>query len=471
MSAFNSYAAESADSQNEDVTAVPEDETATSELADATAEQTEVAQEDDIAEQLGEEQEQVEDLGEAVAQESGGLTPQAARMLNLSLRRIVGKKHASKIIATENYTSSRSLQLEAKQIALEGIKDTLKAFWEAIKAQLKKFYNKVKTFFVKVFSAARKLSERAKKLQDKASETVGSIEEKSFSFSQTKAISVDGKYNNPSDLTSGLNEIYQWMKGNLTVKKSEDYENVIEKTQGQIEKSVKDLIDDVKGGGKGFGLASGGKTSISAELDKAGVIKITPLGKMSSPDSKLVDMYKDKTDNTVTVGFSKGLPGGKSIVSVSVSKPMGGTSIEGLTAAIKEVKQTRLLLGNDKYTPRDVTEGDVKTLTTSQIDKVCDDVIEIAEISYTYEKAWERRDKFQSKLEREVDQIVKEVDQEDHDKVDSTVQRAVRQYAEAFTASVRRRTTFESQFIGYALNTASAMLNYSERSLAQHKAK
>ena len=81
------------------------------------------------------------------------------------------------------------------------------------------------------------------------------------------------------------------------------------------------------------------------------------------------------------------------------------------------------------------------------------------------------RDKFQSKLEREVDQIVKEVDQEDHDKVDSTVQRAVRQYAEAFTASVRRRTTFESQFISYALNTASAMLNYSERSLAQHKSK
>ena len=486
MSAFGSIATESADSENQNQqTAMPEDETATSELAEATAEHNEVAAEDDTAEQLGEEQEQVEDLGETIAEESAGLTPRAARLLNISLSRIVGAKRANKIIATENYSSSRSAQEDAKQIALEGIKDTLKQFWEAIKAQLKKFYNKVKSFFVKVFSAARKLSERAKKLQDKASETVGSIEDKSFSFSQTKAIAVDGKYNNPSDLTTGLNEIYQWMKSNLTVKKSEDYENIIEKTQGQIEKSVKELIDAIKTDAKNFSTQNGrstvirstsklagvGKTSISAELDTAGVIKIAPLGKMSSPDSKLVDMYKDKTDNTVTVEFSKGLPGGKSIVAVAVSKPTGSTPIDGLTAAIKEVKQTRLLLGNDKYTPRDVTEGDVKTLTTSQIDKVCDDVIEIAEISYTYEKAWERRDKFQSKLEREVDQIVKEVDQEDHDKVDSTVQRAVRQYAEAFTASVRRRTTFESQFISYALNTASAMLNYSERSLAQHKSK
>ena len=153
MSAFGSIATESADSENQNQqTAMPEDETATSELAEATAEHNEVAAEDDTAEQLGEEQEQVEDLGETIAEESAGLTPRAARLLNISLSRIVGAKRANKIIATENYSSSRSAQEDAKQIALEGIKDTLKQFWEAIKAQLKKFYNKVKSFFVKVFS-------------------------------------------------------------------------------------------------------------------------------------------------------------------------------------------------------------------------------------------------------------------------------------------------------------------------------
>jgi hypothetical protein len=74
----------------------------------------------------------------------------------------------------------------------------------------------------------------------------------------------------------------------------------------QIE-CVNELV--AQGGGIVVAGTGAGKTSISAELDAAGVIKIAPLGKMSSPYSKLMDMYKDKTDNTVTVEFSKGLPG------------------------------------------------------------------------------------------------------------------------------------------------------------------
>ncbi len=470
MSAFGSIATESADSENQQ-TAMPEDETATSELAEATAEHSEVAAEDDTAEQLGEEQEQVEDLGETIAEESAGLTPRAARLLNISLSRIVGAKRANKIIATENYSNSRSAQEDAKQIALEGIKETLKQFWEAIKAQLKKFYNKVKSFFVKVFSAARKLKDRAEKLQSKASDAVGTIEEKSFSFGQTKAIAVDGKYNDPSTVTTGLNNIRKWIVANLTVQKSDKYESVIEDTQSAIEKVITALVKDFKGNeGKGAaGMASAGSTFINSKLKEAGVIAIAPLGTMSSPDSKLVEMYSGGKTSTDKVTLSSALPGGKAIVSIEATYSGKATGADNLNETIKIVKNTRLILGNDKYTPRDVTEGDVKTLTTSQIDKVCDDVIEIAESAYTYEKAWEKRDKFQSKLEREIDSIIKDANTDDD--VDSRAQRLVRQYAEAFTASVRRRTTFESQFISYALNTASAMLNYSERSLAQHKSK
>ena len=170
-----------------------------------------------------------------------------------------------------------------------------------------------------------------------------------------------------------------------------------------------------------------------------------------------------------TIEMSKSLPGGKAIIAIKASetaKAAGGAEIEVI---IKSVKNSRLVLSNDKYSPRDVSEGDVKTLTTSQIDKVCDDVIEIAESAYTYEKAWERRDSFQAKLEREIESVIKEVD--GNDDTDSRAQRITRSFAESFTASVRRRTTFESQFISYALTTGNAFLNYAERSLAQHKSK
>ena len=460
MSAFGNLAQESADGQNTDAGVdVPEEETATAAVSEATADAQDVAQEDADAEQLNDEQDELSDVEEAVAQESEGLTPQAAAMLNIALKNIVGKTHANKIIATENYSSSRGAQREAKQIALEGIKETLKRFWDAIKAQLKKFYNKVKSFFVKVFSAARKLGDRAKKLQQKANDTVGTIEEKSFSFGQTKTIAVDGKYNDPGSLTTGLSNIRKWIDGNITVKKSDDYENIIEKAQSAVEKAVKSL-------GSSGNVTLRDHASVMKELVEGGHLSIAPLS-TATPEPKLADMFSGGKDSKDSVQMSQSLPGGKAIFKV-VAKGDGEITIDSLT---KRVKNSRLILGNDKYNPRDVSEGDVKTLTTSQIDKVCDDVIEIAETSYTYEKAWEKRDKFQAKLEREIDAIVKDVNSNNEDKNDSRADRIVRDYATAFTTSVRRRTTFESQFISYALNVGSAMLNYSERSLAQHKAK
>ena len=471
MSQF-ANAMESADTENTaaPTEAIPEDETATAAVADTEAEASDVAQEDADTDQLGEEQEQLGEVEETIEQESAGLSPEAARYLNLSLQRIVGKKHANKIIATENYSSGRAAQQEAKRIALEGIKDTLKSFWEAIKAQLKKFYAKVKTFFIKMFSGAKKLKERAEKLQKKANDTVGTIEEKSFSFGQTKAIAVEGKYNDISSVTGGLTGIRKWMEGNLTVQKSDKYETVVEEAQTAIEKAVKDIADDFKNNGRAKASATSGNYNVSKALAEAGVVNIAPLGTVSSPDKKLIEMYAGGKDSKDTIEVSSSLPGGKAIVSIKAGLTNTTTNHDGVNEWSRAIKNTRLVLGNDKYTPREVSEGDVKTLTTSQIDKVCDDVIEIGETAYTYEKAWEKRDKFQAKLEREIDSIVKDVHNDDDDN-NSRVQRVVRGYAESFTASVRRRTTFESQFISYALTTANAFLNYAERSLAQHKSK
>lgn len=453
MSQFDRIALEGADDVNPEVkAAAPEDETATAAVADATADAQDVAQEDDSVEQLETEQEELGEAEEAVAQESEGLTPQAARLLQITLGNIVGKRHAQKIIATENYSSGRGAQREAKQLALEGIKETLKQFWEAIKAQLKKFYNKVKSFFVKMFSAAKKLKDRAEKIQKKANDTVGTIEEKSFSFSQTKTIAIDGKYGDAATLTKGLNEVRSTIELTLKVAKADEYERVIDEAAGLIEASIKD-------GKAGKAVAASGH-GILTKLKEVCGGKLT--GKPIA-ETKLKEMYVPKDDKNSDAFMTGGLPGGKAIISI-ISRH--GVEMEEFT---KSIKGTRLILGNDKYTPRDVSEGDVKTLTTSQIDKVCDDVIEIAETAYTYEKAWEKRDKFQAKLEREVDSIIKDANSDKDE--DSSKQRIARNYASAITGSVRRRTNFEAQFISYALNLSSAMLNYSERSLAQHKAK
>ena len=460
MSAFN-LAQESADAENIEATAAaaeqPESETSTAALSEANAVETEVAQEDDTAEQIETEQDQLGEIEDEVAQESNGLSPVAARLLSQSLRRIVGKQQATKIHAMESYQSSRSGQMEARRMALEGIKETLKQFWEAIKAQLKKFYNKVKTYFVKAFSAARKLKDRAEAIQKKANSTVGTIEEKQFSFGQTKAIAVDGKYNDAGTLATGLNDVRKAITGLLTVQKADKYESTIDTASTAVESMVGKLKKDIK---TDLTADISGLITKLKEVQGVKVIKI-----MTNPETKLVEMYVPKGSDD-DVEFSTGLPGGKSLIEVVANVNSKDDSLEAIA---KVIKNSRLILGNDRHTPRDVTEGDVKTLNTSQIDKICDDVIEIAETSYTYEKAWEKRDKFQSKLEREIDTVIKGINSDDD--VDSRAQRLIRNFATSFTTSVRRRTSFESQFIGYALNTGAAFLNYAERSLGQHKSK
>lgn len=458
MSIFG-QAQESADGvdDNADATAVqPEDETTTAAVTDTEAEGQAVAQESADLDQLEDEQDEVEEAGEIIEQESEGLTPSAARLLHITMKNIVGKSHANKVIATENYQSGRSAQREAKNIALEGIKETLKAFWDAIKKQLKKFYGKVKGFFVKAFSAARKLSDRAKKLQDKANGTTGTIEEKSFSFGQTKAISVDGKYNDPATVTGGLKEVRSIIEKILKVAKSDEYERIVDEAAGLIEATIKD--------GKAGNSVIPSGVNVLSKLAEAGGKGFTT---KKVTETKLEEMYVPKDDKVSSVEMSNSLPGGKAVFVV-----LGGVA-SGSKAEVEEftkaIRGTRTVLGNDKFNPRDVSEGDVKTLTTSQIDKVCDDVIEIAETSYTYEKAWEKRDKFQEKLEREVDTIIKDVNSDKDE--NGTVQRRARQYASSITGSVRRRTNFEAQFISYAVSTANAFLNYAERSLAQHKTK
>ena len=457
MSAFN-LAHESADAENQNPEAgveTPESETATAAVSEATAAEQEVAQEDDTAEELDGEQEELEDIQEEVAKESDGLSPVTARLLSQSLSRIVGKQHAKKVFAMENYQSSRSGQREAKAIALEGIKETLKQFWEAIKAQLKKFYNKVKTYFVKAFSAARKLKDRAEKLQTKANDTIGTIEDKSFSFGQTKAIAVDGKYNDANTVTKGLTKVKDEIKTRITELKKG-------KVDDAIEKAAEDIKKEFSGSGKTRAASADGVKQLfdSVIAFRNGTTPITS-GNVGDA-KKYADQYGDAAEISVQGVF--GLPGGKAIVVVVPNSI--GNNLETQSQAIKSI---RITMGNDKYNPRDVTEGDVKTLTTSQVDKVCDDVIEIAETIYEYERSWKEREKMVDKVQKEIDDTVRDFDQEDE--ADSRDQRIFRNFMNGQMNLLRRTVSFQAALCSYGITTANAFLNYGERSVAQHKSK
>ena len=436
-----------------------ETHTVANEIAEVQNLQFEAADEEAAAEQLDGEAEQAEEVAEAVEEEVAQerhLDPTAAKLLGLAFKNIVGRKHAKHVLpAQESFNGSRAEARENTRIALEGIKETLKAFWEAIKKQFQKAYAAVKSWIVKTFSAAKKLKDRAEKLQSKANDTVGSIEEKTFSFSQTKAIAVDGKYNDPSTVTSGLNEVNNVVTGALS-----------ELKKGKVDDAVERLVKEVESSFTGSGnvRAPSAEAVIAAVNGAAEAAKVSNSIPASVGDSKkFAEQFGDLSEIVVTC--SKPLPGGRMIVRV-VPKTISGEDLEAIT---KTIKAARITLSSDRYTPRDVTEGDVKTLTTSQIDKVCDNVIEIAESIFDYEKQWNNRDSFMNKVVKETDQMVKDFASEDD--VKDREQRHFRGYINAQVAMVRRAFNLEANLCSYGLTTANAFLNYAERSLAQHKAK
>lgn len=463
MSAF-AMAQESADNMgyenNAPLANGEETQTVANEIAEVQGLAQEAADADTAADKLEDEAGKTEELAESleadVAQENI-LDPTAAKFLALSFKNIVGAKYAkSKLPAQESWAGTRAQAKENTRLALEGIKETLKAFWEAIKAQFKKVYTSVKSWVIKTFSAAKKLKARAETLQKRASDTVGSIEEKTFSFSQTKAIAVEGKYNDAGVVLSGVETLSKVIVGTIEELKKDKVDDAIETTVGALKSAF-------SGSGKTRTLEAS-KVSALATAVKGGVkgASLTSVPSSVGDVKKYAEQFGDAAEVEITGVF--GLPGSKAIIQ---AVPKGSPS--DIEAAVKHLKGGRLIIASDKYTSRDIAEGDVKTLTTSQVDKACDSVINIAEAVYEFEKSWAQNDKFVEKVQKEVDDIVKEFEGEDD--ADAKDQRHFRNFCNASIGAIRRHSNFKVGLCSYGVTTGNAVLNYAERSLAQHKAK
>lgn len=431
-----------------------ESETASAAIAEVAAEDGEVADAATEGDDLEEKAEQTEEVAQQVevAAESNGLDPQASALLHLAFKNITGKSWADKKLPKhESFNGMKSERIEATQLALEGIKETLKQFWEAIKAQFKKFWAKIKTWYIKTFDASKKLSARAKKLQERAEGTAGTIENKTFSFGSAKAIAIDGKARDANAATGGLKALYEVVSSVLEVRKAEDYDNMVEKAATSF-KGIAEADEN-----------SAGKEVASKVIEFYTKALNGPSAGTKVTEADYIKLYGDAKEVDVSRGAA--LPGDRCVV---VVKPTGGatTQLDGIRA----IRTARVVMGNTKAKPRDIeATQDVQTLTTTQISKMCDDVVEISEKVFNFKKAWERRDGAQDKIIKEIDSAIKNV--EGNKDVNGEVARNARSLANALVGTLRRQSAFESTLVSYSLQTCGVFLSYGERSLAQHKSK
>lgn len=453
---FNVHMEDNSDDLQDDVT-LDESETSTAATSEVLAEGGEVSAADAEAEDLGERVELAEDVTEeveasldGVKTEGLGLDRVGMSLALSSLRRIAGKQYKHVVgqnINMESIGAGRSGRQEQTRIVLEDLKDTLKAAWEAIKNAFKKAWAKIKTWYIKTFDASKKLKARATKIRDRANSSSSTIDEKTFKFASAKAIAVDGGLKDTGAFTKALGRVETLSGKFLDLVQSS---KVDEAADGFV-----DLFEKV-------GDADPNVTAVIDKLTKAYTFD-TATGVV---DSKVLNGFG--TDAEVTKTTSAVLPGDKAIVNlVGKYDTVNRTGADRIAAA----RRTRITFANTKDKPKEVSGESTKTLNNSEIAKICDSVIEIAENIFDFKKGWENRDRSQEKLIKEIDTKMKDVakENEDEDNSNTANARLARSLAGAATDIVRRDSSFKAAFVSYAMNVSGVALSYCEASFKHHK--
>lgn len=425
-----------------------ESETATAAVDEVVQESVEVADADAEADDMGERVELAEDLHDAVepvVTEGAGLDRAGMALLLSGMRRVAGRhgKHlVGRDVKMEAISAGVSGRREQTRIQFESIKDTLKQAWEAIKAAFKKAWAKVKTWYVKTFDASKKLKSRAEKMRTRAENSTATIDKNKFSFAGAKTLATGGKLQAAAFVTS-LGTV-KTLSNDLLDKVESDK---VDDAADDLTKLIGDEVDATK-------LSK----SIKAITDK---YKGAVTGVAGSKPSSVTDKIVAGFGEDVTATYTAELPGGKVIVRLT-----GKAGSEGAKDHVAALRRTRLLFTAVTDKPKDIS-GESETLSASQVSKVADLVIDIADNIFDFKKGWESRDSSQAKVLSALDKAFATLST-DKDIAPET-QRLARSAAGAATDIIRRDSTFRAVFVSYAMNLGNVALSYCERSMAQYK--
>ena len=368
-------------------------------------------------------EDKVQDIKEEVvsATEADGLSPQALKYLQVSLRNIVGKSFANKRLPSMEAAEKEDPHSVAR-IALEGVVDTIKQFWLAIKNQVGKFWNATKSWYIKTFDVANKIIARAKALSEKTNNMTSSPTEKSFSMGGASLLAVNYSVKEPNDCIKGLatlKTILDTILVNVSKQNQNDKaDNLLNSASKLVQAVRSDNAQSAENLPKIYGSSQIGPALKGAFIDDAP--KYDNLAKIAT-DPEMQKKLGIDTQST-TYAISEPLPGNKSFFVIrpanDVDPNIAPTSFEETINLIERIKLYRWLLSDTSAKTKEMDdEQDVKTLMSGQVDQIAGLCEEMGETILKYKKEFEVRDKYIQRVVKGFDNIFKELEQDlDHTK-------------------------------------------------------
>ena len=435
-----------------------------SDIADMAPDVAEIEEASNTAEALTDDSAQLEEVAEALSASAaaGGISAESAVYARLAIRGIVGRHSlalADAMVPSMESFGGSSSRARATASMEGAITEALKSFWNAIVAKMKKLFAYVKNWIMKVFGAAPKLKARAIAIGKKAANITGAAEEKTMDLSLVHQLQINGKAPSTSDALKNAKDLGKVVNGALGTSTSGSYDAMFTKFEKMLDtvdgltpdKSITNLQQYYQGPGK----------SINSDvLDAAVDTALKSVGGLALTSSNDATRWGDDVDVQATPnGF-----GDKMIVlTTSTLTPAN----DGYTMS-RALRGTHIRMTDHLAKPKETdNSGSFKTLSSSEIRSICDEVEDFCDAIITYKKAWENRDKQFNKMDASAKKAINAAEK---DKDEVTVKpRLVKDVATAMSSALRLGVTYETSLITYTLAVGRALLTWCERSVSQYK--
>lgn len=327
----------------------------------------------------------------------------------------------------------------------ESVQGVIRDFWQALKNSFNALWARLKSWYITVTSASESLIKQANKIKSKAERMGGATSvERKFDFKNYKAIHVGGKVSSPL-LRTGLKDLKAIVESALNVRTTNEVENFISGAENALEDFV--------------------KSATASNADSSWVKRFSDLYTPSvgaKTDPVIEPFIKEQIifdEQNADYKQTSVLPGNKVIVYSALKETSTVPMHEGLGLISARV------VNKDK---RGYTEAAVssETLHPAQISDICDTIIDLNEQISFYEKAWQRRDKFMSKVLKELDRSIERIDQED---LQEGKDKEYKKTTRAILAAIKRSNTYNATLLNLVLAVSSGCISYCNASLALYK--
>lgn len=400
-----------------------------------------VSESRDLSSKIESVTEQLENIQSEVVQE-GGLSDYSRKLISRTYKSLVGQDLiGDRLLALEGADGAD--EQFKNEVVEEVQQNTLNEFLLALKRSFYNNWGDTKSWYGKVVSLRETIIRKNADIKERASKVTGDPKSAEFVFKDNIDVDNNGKISYQEMLT-GLEAMLAFTEKRLTAKVDKEFEDFVV--------GVQRIVDGYK---------------VKAEVDETELLKYknlyTPPPEVSTQPLSDRNVRAQLTDSdTAELIQSKRFPGSAFVVISSPGAKSGATPYSF-------IDDTWIKLYVDK-SAEEKESVKVRTFYPNQIVYISDLVQQLMDSLAYFDKSWERRDRFMTKVFASLDKTVGVIsDKLTDSSSDKKTDAELRGLCRVMIRSIQLDNTFNSMLINHVIRIAAQVNDLNNVCLIQYQ--